>query len=156
MRRKDREILEVSTMHQIMGECTCCRIGFCDEGEVYIVPMNFGFSVKEGETTLYFHSANEGRKIDLIKKSKGVGFEMDTNYALRASDVACECSAQFESIIGNGEISIVNEREEKIHGLQRIMYQNTKKEDWTFQPQMVDRVLVFKIVVKTMTCKVHE
>lgn len=44
-------------------------LGFCEEGEVYIVPVNFGYDMKGKELTLYIHCAGEGRKIDLIRKN---------------------------------------------------------------------------------------
>ncbi len=156
MRRKDREVTEINKIYEIIDNCQCCRIGFNDDDEVYIVPLNFGYDVLGDEITLYFHGAKEGRKVDLIKKSKNVGFEMDTNYALMEGDVACSYSAQYQSIIGNGEISFVEELEEKKHGLQKIMYQSTKKSGWEFNDKMVSAVCVFKIKVKKLSCKMHE
>ena len=82
MRRKDREITDPAKMEDVVRRCVCCRIGFCDQGEVYIVPLNFGYEKKDGVYTFYFHGAREGRKIDLMQASPRVGFEMDTGYAL--------------------------------------------------------------------------
>jgi len=40
------------------------------EGKIpYIVPMNFGYEMADGALSLYFHCANEGRKINIIKKN---------------------------------------------------------------------------------------
>lgn len=38
MRRRDREIKDFSKMLDIMKACDCCRLGFVDEQEAYIVP----------------------------------------------------------------------------------------------------------------------
>lgn len=35
MRRKDRQITDSSRIQGIIDQCTCCRIGFNDNGEVY-------------------------------------------------------------------------------------------------------------------------
>lgn len=43
MRRKDREVTDEAKIDEIISRCNCCRIGFNDSGEVYIVPLNFGF-----------------------------------------------------------------------------------------------------------------
>ena len=43
MRRKDREITDEAKIDEIISRCNCCRIGFNDSGEVYIVPLNFGY-----------------------------------------------------------------------------------------------------------------
>ncbi len=156
MRRKDREITEKNKIYEIIDNCYCCRIGFYDNGEIYIVPLNFGYEVINHTITIYFHGAKAGRKIDLIHKVDNVGFEMDTNHHLTEGVTACKYSASFQSIIGNGKISIVEDRDEKEKGLQIIMYHNTKKNDWTFNDTMVESVCVFKIVVNKISCKVHE
>ena len=155
MRRKDREILDKNEIYKIMDDCTCCRIGFYDEGETYIVPMNFGYTVDNDNLTLYFHSANEGRKITLAKECPNVGFEMDCGYNLKGDDVACEYTASFKSIIGNGNISLVTDVKEKEFGMQRVMYQNTKKDDWKFNERMLAAVAIIKIEVTKIACKVH-
>lgn len=156
MRRKDREVTDSTKIADIISRCTCCRIGFDDDGEVYIVPLNFGYQTKENTYTFYFHGANEGRKIDLMKKNPNVGFEMDTDYALHEADYACGHSARFQSIIGNGIVSIVSETEEKKLGLSLLMEHNTGKRDWDFDEKMVNAVSVFKLEVTKMSCKEHQ
>ena len=156
MRRRDREVTDPEKTADIVESCTCCRIGFNDDGEVYIVPLNFGYEVTGGKYLLYFHGASEGRKIDLIRKSPNVGFEMDTGYSLRTSDVACGCSAAFKSIIGNGVMSIVTDMGEKKHGLSLLMEHNTGKLGWDFNEKMLGAVCVFKLEVTSMSCKEHE
>ncbi len=156
MRRKDREVTDLKKIENIISRCTCCRIGFHDDGEVYIVPLSFGYEAKGDNYIFYFHGAKEGRKIDLIKKNPMVGFEMDTNYALNEADLACGYSARFQSIIGNGVIRIVSEIKEKKLGLSLIMEHNTGKQNWNFDEKMVDAATVFKLEVTKMRCKEHE
>ena len=156
MRRKDREVTDSTKIADIISRCTCCRIGFDDDGEVYIVPLNFGYQTKENTYTFYFHGANEGRKSDLMKKNPNVGFEMDTDYALHKADYACGHSARFQSIIGNGIVSIVSETEEKKLGISLLMEHNTGKRDWDFDEKMVNAVSVFKLEVTKMSCKEHQ
>lgn len=156
MRRSDREITDPTRIADIISRCACCRIGFCDGGEVYIVPLNFGHEIRDGAYTFYFHGAKEGRKIDLIQKSPRVGFEMDTNYALHEADAACGWSARFQSVIGSGVVSLVSELEEKKHGLSLLMEHNTGKGDWTFDEKAVSAVAVFKLEVTKLSCKEHK
>lgn len=154
MRRKDREVTDPKMIEDIIGRCTCCRVGFQDEGEVYIVPLNFGF--KKGDNyTFYFHGAKEGRKIGLIQNSNQVGFEMDTNYLLHEADIACGYSARFQSVIGNGVVSMIDDLEEKRNALSIIMEHNTGKKDWTFDDKMLQAVAVFQLEVTKLSCKNH-
>ena len=158
MRRKDREVTDPMRIADIISRCTCCRIGFCDDGEVYIVPLNFGYEIKDNDYTFYFHGAKEGRKIDLIHKNPEVGFEMDTDpavYTIGKSETACDYTTRFQSVIGSGIVSIVSEIEEKKLGLSLLMEHNTGKREWAFHEKMVEAVTVFKLKVTKLSCKEH-
>ena len=75
MRRKDREVTDPVKIREIITACNCCRLGFRDGGRAYIVPMDFGFAETDGRWTFYFHSAKEGRKIDLLKAQGWASFQ---------------------------------------------------------------------------------
>lgn len=155
MRRKDREITHPKKIAEIIAACDCCRIGFYDEGEVYIVPLNFGYTEVNGQYTFYFHGAKAGRKFDLLQSAPQVGFEMDTGYALVPGEDAASCSARFQSIIGNGVAEIVTNGAERIAGLSALMLHNTGKTVTEFPKAVLDATCVFKLTVKTMACKEH-
>lgn len=155
MRRKDREVMEEEKINQIISDCSCCRLGFYDDGEIYIVPLSFGYAAENGRRTFYFHGAKEGRKIDLIAASPSVGFELDTNYSLQEGKTACQHSARFQSVIGTGQVGFVEDRTEKRAALQTIMLHNTGKGSWDFPDAMLDAVRVFKLEVKSLSCKEH-
>lgn len=145
-------------IREIVESCQCCRLGFCDEGKPYIVPMNFGYEEKEGRYVFYFHSAGEGRKIELIEKTGYAGFEMDTNpkiYVNGTGENACSYTARFQSVIGGGRISFVKERAEKISALRAIMRHNTGREDWEFEEKMLEAVCVFRLEAEELSCKEH-
>lgn len=156
MRRKDREVTDPVKIKEIIEHCHCCRLGFNDNGKVYIVPLNFGYEEIDGRGIFYFHGAAEGRKIDLIKTGNSAGFELDTNYKLATSTEACGYSAKFQSIIGTGSISLIEEEEQKIHALQQIMYHNSGKNDWEFPAAMLGKMSVIRLDVEEITCKEHE
>ena len=157
MRRKDRQITDTQAIIGIIESCLCCRIGFQDNGEVYIVPLNFGYEYNGQRFVFYFHGAKEGRKIDLIAKSPCVGFEMDTNHEVYAKgDTACNYTARFQSVIGTGRVSLVNDADEKRHGLLLIMKHITQKSEWAFDGKMLNAVAVLKLEVEKLSCKVHE
>lgn len=158
MRRSDREVRDLESILNIIHNCSCCRLGFVDDAEVYIVPLNFGFERKEETLVFYFHSAKEGRKIDLIAKNPRVGFELDTPPEIYAQngDIACNYSARYQSIIGTGVVSIVTDLEEKKRGLLLLMEHVTQKGDWAFDEKMIDSVAVFKLEVAKLSCKEHK
>ncbi len=155
MRRADREILDEKKIDEIICKCKICRVGFNDSGKVYIVPLNFGYVNEDGKRVFYFHSAKEGRKVDLAYSKPIVGFEMDTSYELWKADIACEFSAGYQSIIGDGRMSVIEDIDLKQKALTEIMAMNTGKRDWSFAPQMIDTVAIFKLEVMNISCKEH-
>ena len=155
MRRKDREVLDEVKIDKFIRNCDCCRIGFYDKenNEVYIVPLNFGYSHVDNKRVFYFHGAKEGRKIELISKTKKVSFEMDSNHELIVGKMACNYSERYQSVMGIGIISFVEDKEEKAKALNEIMFQSTGEKDWEFPEPMLNSVAVFKIEVTSISAK---
>ena len=157
MRRRDREITDNEKIKEIIKACDCCRLGLNDNGKVYIVPLNFGFIEENENYTFYFHGARTGRKLDIIKQNNYAGFELDTNHKIYTKgDKACDYTARFQSIIGNGKIEIIEDSQEKMKALLELMKHNTGKIEWEFDERMLKAVCVFKLVVEEMSCKEHE
>lgn len=152
MRRKDREITDEIAIAEFIAKEQILRIAFYDEGDIYIVPVNYGYLLEE-QYSFYFHGAKAGRKYELAKKMPTVGFEIDGNYMLLESEVACDFSANFQSVIGTGSLSLVEDNAEKIIGLNAIMKQTTSKAVWNYSDEMLDAVAVFKLVVEKLSCK---
>ena len=155
MRRKDREITDPEKIDAILADCTCCRLAFCDGGRPYIVPMSFGFAWEDGRRVFYFHGAKEGRKIDLIRAGGTVGFELDTHYKLNEGDSACAYSARFQSVIGTGSVSFVEETGAKLAALERIMAHLTGRSGWDFPAEAVEATCIFRLEVEELACKEH-
>ncbi len=118
--------------------------------------MNFGFRNENGRRIFYFHSAKEGRKVDLVKKRPEVGFELDTSFVLKGGEKACEYTASFQSVIGNGIIEIVDDEKEKEEALLELMFSLTGKREWDFDEKTENAVAIFKLTVCDISCKEHE
>ena len=153
MRRSDREIKDISQIKAFIQKESIMRIGFYDEGEVYIVPVNYGYDFENDKHVFYFHGAKAGRKYELAKKGPAVGFEIDGNYEILKAETACDYSAKFQSVIGNGKLTLVDDYAEKIKGLNILMKQSTGKDVWTYESKMIDGVAVFKLEVEKLSCK---
>ncbi len=156
MRRYDRQVTDKNKIIEIINSCTYCRLGLCDEGKAYIVPMNFGLTEQDDKLVFYFHSAKQGRKIDLMQKNNEISFEMDTHYKLTSGETACDYTARFQSIIGEGKVYFIEDNEDKKIALDAIMYQSTKKRDFEYSDYWLNQVCIFKLEVSDLTCKEHE
>lgn len=153
MRRNDREITDKEAIELFIAEEQILRIAFYDHGDIYILPVNYGYLCENDKYSFYFHGAKAGRKYELSKSEPKVGFEIDGKYKLLESEIACDFSAAFQSVIGTGTLHLVDEKEEKKLGLNTIMKQTTKQENWNYQNEMLDAVAVFRLDVDKMSCK---
>ncbi len=156
MRRKDREITDFEKMLEVVDRCQCCRLGLVDNGEAYIVPLNFGYARCGDQLTLYFHGAREGRKADLLKTGASVSFEMDCAHEIAPMEQACSFSFHYRSVMGRGQISLADTAETKAQGLQTIMAHYSGKNDWDFPAPVLDQIHVIRLDVTQWSCKVNE
>lgn len=154
MRRKDREVTDPVEIDRVIRACACCRLGFSAPDGAYIVPLSFGFSHENGVRVFHFHGARDGRKMDLMREDPRAGFELDTGYELKLSDIPCECSAGFTSVIGTGILSIVEDRAEKARSLDLLMEQAGGK-GGEYPDAMLSRTAVFRLTVGEISCKFH-
>ena len=153
MRRSDREITDVKLIEAFIAKEQIMRIAFYDNGEIYIVPVNYGYTNDSGQFAFYFHGAKAGRKYELSKESPNIGFEIDGNYELLEADIACDFSARFQSVVGTGKITIVEEREEKLKGLNALMKQTSGKTEWQYSEEMMNAVAIYRVDVNEISCK---
>lgn len=153
MRRSDREITDKMIIEEFISSEQILRVAFYDNGDIYIVPVNYGYSFVNDKYTFYFHGAKAGRKYELSKLAPSVGFEIDGKYKLLESESACDFSAAFQSVIGTGKIHLVDDKEEKRKGLNAIMKQTTQKAEWDYEDKMLDAVAIFRLDVDKISCK---
>ena len=151
MRRSDREITDINDMIRVMEKCDVCRLALNDGDYPYILPLNFGMQVIDGQITLYFHGATEGKKYNLFKQDNRASFEMDCAHRLVTDERTGNCTMEYESVIGRGKVEIVPE-EEKYEAL-CILMAHYHKEDFPFNQAMIPHTIVFKLMVEQMTGK---
>ena len=156
MRRKEREVSDVKEMARILENCSTLQIAFPTPEAPYIVPVNYGFSLQNDRFALFFHSAVEGRKVELIELNAvcKVGWETDrvVNVGSENKGVACSWSCRYESVIGTGIVTLL-ESEEKIDGLNHIMehylFQGTPRYD----EKILEKTNVYRLDVTLITAK---
>ncbi len=113
MRRKEKEISDIKEIEKILQESNVCRLAMVDGDKPYLVPLNFGYC----DGCLFFHSAKQGRKIDLIQKNLNVCFEVDQFIKFKKAKLACKWGLEYKSVIGSGRAQLLDNLEEKIEAL---------------------------------------
>ena len=152
MRRSDREIKDRAELLDVISRCDVCRLALNDEeGYPYILPLNFGEKDVDGQLTLYFHGAMEGKKYELMEKDPRASFEMDCSHELFMNDEKMSCTMKYESVIGRGRLEPVPE-EEREAALQCLMA-HYGRPDFAFDRASVAHTRVFRLAVESMTGK---
>jgi nitroimidazol reductase NimA-like FMN-containing flavoprotein (pyridoxamine 5'-phosphate oxidase superfamily) len=146
MRRKDREISDLGEIESIIQRSDICRLAFCDRGKPYVVPLCFGY--RRG--AIYFHSAREGRKLDMLRNDRRVCFEMDIDQELiRSID---RCSMRYRSVIGSGLARIVEERDVMAEALDLIM-RHYRQEPFIYSEETRESTVIIKVEIEELTGK---
>lgn len=150
MRRKDKEITDTAIIESILKESEICRLGLVENGEAYIVPVNFAYS----NGALYIHSAMQGRKIEVLKRNNKVAFEMEAHASIKTGPKPCDWTARYRSAMGKGTIEIETGLEQKKHGLDLIM----KKYGWgseelIYDAPLLSRVCILKVNIESIAAK---
>jgi nitroimidazol reductase NimA-like FMN-containing flavoprotein (pyridoxamine 5'-phosphate oxidase superfamily) len=155
MRRSDREVKDLSEILAIIAKSDVCRLGLVDGERAYIVPMNFGYCFECGVLTLYFHCADEGRKLDIIARNPVAGFEMDCSQKLITGDTAFDFSMEYESVIGSGRIELCHSITAKRDGLLRLMRHYAPEREFELPDDMLGAVTVFRLTAEEFSGKRH-
>ena len=157
MRRQNRQVTDLAEIKAILDEIKVARIGMFDGKQVYVVPLNHGFEMGEGEKIIfYLHCAKVGRKVEILKENPNVCIELDGRHELMEAGAPCDHSYYYASLIGNGAVQFVNTFEEKQYALELVMKHQTGKDDWTFDEKWVNAVCVIKLELTDYTVKQHK
>jgi uncharacterized protein len=153
MRRNDREVTDINDIEEILLQCKTCHVAMVDDGLPYVVPLSYGYKIlKENILELYFHSAQEGRKLDILKRNNKVCFEVSYEGEPVHSETPCNSGYYFASVIGFGEVVFIEPAGEK-SGALSVMFKHQSGRDVTFTAEQIKNVCVFKIVSKDFTGK---
>ncbi len=149
MRRHDKEIADQNIISDILSNSQICRLGFVDNDEAYIVPVNFAY--KDG--FIYIHSASQGRKMDILRRNNKVCFEIEHGEEIIKNNIPCEWSAKYRSVMGKGIVSIETETDKKIAGLDLIMKKYGARGTQKFDDASVARIVLLVLEITSLTGK---
>lgn len=153
MRRKDCEVQDFDKIIEIIKRCKVIRLGLVDGGEPYIVPLNFGYEALDGKLTLYFHSAKQGRKIDIIKANNNACFEADNLVKIVEGQTPCDWTAKYESVIGMGKIIFIEDEEGQREALDAVMRHAGFVGQSDYPKNIFSRMCILKMEVDKMSGK---
>ena len=148
LRKPEKEIKAAQEIEAIIQRAQVCRIGFSEENRAYIVPVNFGYR----DRCLYFHSAHEGRKVEILKRNNRVCFEIDIASELIRGETPCKWDMKYLSVMGSGRASLLVDPAEKSRALNIIM-EHYRGDPYEYSETELEKVAVVKIEIESMTGK---
>jgi hypothetical protein len=151
MRRKDKEITDTRQIEDILNKGKFCHISMAKMDEPYLVTVNYGYM----KNCIYFHSAPEGQKIDMIRKNPKVCFMVYTDDKIVPGENPCrDWSMKYRSVVGSGKAIILKNPEEKDEGLNILMDHYSKKGPFEFNEKNLEETIVVKIEIEKISGKV--
>ena len=148
MRRREKAVTDPAALEQILWQGKVCQLALVDLPVPYIVPLNYGY--REG--VLYFHSAPEGHKLELLRRQPLASFSVVVDLGIVEAEEACNWGARFRSVLGYGRIEFIEGRSAKQEALQLLMAQYAEG-TFTFAPAAVDGTTLFKLIIEEMSGK---
>jgi nitroimidazol reductase NimA-like FMN-containing flavoprotein (pyridoxamine 5'-phosphate oxidase superfamily) len=150
MRKKEREITDKTLLEQLLLRARVCRLGLFDGQWPYVVPVNYGYAAGH----LYIHSSHKGRKMDILRVSPRVCFEIDLDVEVCTGEQPCNYTTHYKSVIGFGQAVLLEDEEEKLEGLRAIMRSHGGPQEG-FRPEVVPKTAVIRIDIESMTGKAN-
>ena len=152
MTKREYQITDEQELRRILDTAKVLRLGLSVDGEPYIYPMNYGYTLENGELKLYLHSAVNSHKLELLRKNPGVCFQLDCDNIPFEGRVACQYGLAYHSISGRARAVLVEDVEEKMEAMSVLMKTQTGG-DFTFNERLVSIVAVIRLDVTEYTAK---
>ncbi len=134
----------------IVRSSRVCRLGMSDGERPYVVPMCFGYD----GVAVYFHSATQGQKLNILRNHPHVCLEFDLAGEIVRGERACAWGQMYRSAIAFGEATFVRSPEEKRRGLRLLMAQYADPaSSFSFADTESSRVVVIRVEIDQITGK---
>jgi len=143
MRRKDKEIIDREKIDEILNRAEIIRIAMSENDKPYIVCVNFGY---DGDS-IYFHSAKEGLKLDMIAKNPNVCFQTEIDAEVIKSDLGCDWTEKYKSVVGFGKAEILTKKEDKRNALSVMMEKYSPGKTYELPDKTLNIVTTVKIKI---------
>jgi len=115
MRRIEREITSIDKINSIIEQGKFATIAMCYQHSPYVITLSYGYN-RESQT-LYFHSANSGKKVDILKANPEICMTViqDDGY------IDGECGHSYKSVVIYGKMELIENDMEKRNGIEIII-----------------------------------
>jgi nitroimidazol reductase NimA-like FMN-containing flavoprotein (pyridoxamine 5'-phosphate oxidase superfamily) len=152
VRRKDREITDFGALRKVLKSTKYVSVALCMGDEPYLVSLSHGYD--ERRNCLYFHCADEGKKLVYLKANNRVWGQAVEDYG-----VTDECDYAYKSVHFEGTMSLIDDLSEKQHAMEVLVRQlsDTPEEKLAkIKPEKLAKITMGKIDITYMSGKQHQ
>ncbi len=110
-------INDFKILEEILKRSSIGVLGLFNGTSPYTVPVNFVYHEKH----IYFHSAESGTKIDILKQNPIVSFLVFIDRGILPNKIPCKIGQSFKSVMITGEAAIVGDIKEKKDALEALI-----------------------------------
>lgn len=158
MRMFNRICEDQQKIHTLLSEMQTGYLGLSSGDMPYIVPLNYVWQ----DGNIYFHGANEGRKVDIIQKNANATFVVCDSYGTMVNPVPAETDTAYLSVMLFGKIEMVTNLSEATSIMQQLLdkyvpgyYEKTlsKQHVEKYRSSLGGKTEIFKLVPSNITAK---
>ncbi len=152
VRRQDREITDPAEMRQVLKTTNYVTVALCMDNEPYLISLNHGYD--ENGNCLYFHCAPEGKKLIYAKANHRVWGQAILDFG-----VTDECDYAYTSVHFSGILSLIEDLEEKKHGMEVLVRQvslNPEEKLSKIKPEKLAKTTMARIDINYLSGKKHQ
>lgn len=149
MRKSNREITNFDEIIDIIKNTNTIRLGISDTPYPYVVPVSFGFDIKDDKLNFYFHGACAGKKVELINKNPNICVEGDIFH--RYLDTTRSVTCLYESFIAYGKCTKLTD-DDAVYALKQIL-SHCNYANHYFSTEVLPILNVYKIEIDSITAK---
>lgn len=102
---------------------------------------------------MFFHSANQGQKLDMIRQNNRACFQVTVGHRLIETRIRCNCGMEYRSVVGRGRIYFVTDPAEKIDGLNAVVHHYHGQDRPRYNEAYVRAVTVLRLDIEELTGK---
>ncbi|NIP41723.1 MAG: pyridoxamine 5'-phosphate oxidase family protein [candidate division Zixibacteria bacterium] len=120
------KVTELGWMKQLLAEEEVGHLAMSDNGEPYIVPINYAYL--DGRIVL--HCSMTGKKLDLIRKNPNVCFAVNRHPDKVKYHAEKRCHYRYHSVIAYGKAKFVESAQDRLTWIKRYRKYFNNRLDW--------------------------
>ncbi|MFD2611630.1 pyridoxamine 5'-phosphate oxidase family protein [Paenibacillus gansuensis] len=117
IRVQRRTATDTAKIQNFLARAQTGFLGLSSEGVPYVIPLNFVWL----NDAIYFHGAQEGRKISYIEHNPLGCFTVGEDYGTITDVVPANTDTAYMSVIIEGTITLVNDSNEATDAMQAML-----------------------------------